>query len=74
MAGNQNSGRPGGNPDLKKGVKFDKYLYKVKGDKPLNKVVTLRMSDDLYASIRRSLPADDWQDDFRAKLEEIYGV
>lgn len=66
MAGTHSSGRPGGNPGLRK------YNYQLKGDKPLNKAVMLRMPQDLYERIRRVFPEDNWQDGFRAKLEEIY--
>lgn len=74
MAGNKNSGRRGGNPELKKDGKLGQYLYKPKGDKPLSKVITIRLSEELYDKIRRELPSKEWQDQFREKLEEIYGV
>ncbi|WP_180977077.1 hypothetical protein [Fischerella thermalis] len=39
MAGTLSSGRPGGNPEL------EKYQFKAKGNEPLTKLISLRVTD-----------------------------
>ncbi|MEM7579096.1 MAG: hypothetical protein AAF316_04455 [Cyanobacteria bacterium P01_A01_bin.80] len=46
MPGTLNSGRPGGNPDLKK------YQFKAKGDEPLNQKLTLRLTGSMMEFLK----------------------
>jgi hypothetical protein len=66
MAGTHASGRPGGNPGIAE------WSYKLKGNEPLDKVITVRLPARLYEKVRGERGAN-WQDDLRAVLEQVYG-
>ena len=61
MPGNQNSGRPGGNPDLKK------YCFTTKREEPLRERLQVRIP----ASMKQKLMAqDNWQELVRVAIAE----
>ncbi|MEG4065621.1 hypothetical protein [Microcoleus sp. SVA1_A1] len=64
MAGTNASGRPGGNPEIKK------YSFKPKTNKTFEKFMGVRMSTELYEAIKSV--GENYQDQLRAHLEEIY--
>jgi hypothetical protein len=70
MAGTKKSGRPGGNPEMKADGALSKYYYQPKGDKPLSKILSCRIPEDLHNKIKSG---ENWQEAFRQKLEELYG-
>jgi hypothetical protein len=70
MAGNTNSGRPGGNPDFLPGGKLRKFQFKQKLDRPLEKTLSVRVPLDLYDQVKSG--GKDWADDVRSILEQIY--
>lgn len=72
MPGTERSGRIGGNPELRRGGAYEEYLYKQKGDEPLEKVITVRLTKRLWERIRGENPSPYWQDKLREKLSEAY--
>lgn len=46
MAGNENSGRPGGNPEIAK------HGFKKKGDEPLSKGLYLRLTPSMHQALK----------------------
>ncbi|MEG4420810.1 hypothetical protein QUA70_19785 [Microcoleus sp. LAD1_D5] len=63
--GTKASGRPGGNPGLKK------HAFKPKTEKTFEKIIAVRMSLELFEAIK-SVGGKNYQDQLRSHLEEIY--
>lgn len=61
MPGTKSSGRPGGNPDIKK------YAFKSDRDEPLRSRLQLRVSDSMKQQLDQQ---DDWQEFVRQAVSE----
>jgi hypothetical protein len=61
MAGNKNSGRPGGNPDI---VKF---RYQTDRDEPLRERLQIRVPASMKQKVQQQ---DDWQEFVRQAIAE----
>ena len=61
MAGNKNSGRPGGNPDIAQ------FRFKTDRDEPLRERLQIRVPASMKQQVQQQ---DDWQEFVRQAIAE----
>ncbi|MDJ0713898.1 MAG: hypothetical protein QNJ54_06730 [Prochloraceae cyanobacterium] len=62
MAGNKNSGRPGGNPDIKN------YGFKTDRDEPLRASLHIRLTPSIKSKLKTK---ENWQERVRDAIAQI---